>query len=314
MALLYDDPIFLKHDTGLHPECPARLTAVSAKLARDGLTDRCECPDWELVSREALGRVHNLAYVDSIGRFAAHGGGHVGADTVMSPESYHVACSAAGAVVDATRRVITGPDPRSLCLVRPPGHHAIEASAMGFCLFNNVAIAARVATRELGIDRVLIVDWDVHHGNGTQAAFWEDEQVGFLSVHRSPFFPGTGSEDETGAGKGLGTICNLPTPFGTPRKTYLDRFTQALEKLARKIRPQLVLISAGFDAHARDPVGSLGLEDEDFVTLTARVLDIADQDAEGRVVSVLEGGYNLQVLPQSVADHLVTMLDRASNA
>ncbi|MFO7907501.1 MAG: histone deacetylase family protein [Planctomycetota bacterium] len=314
MALLYDNPIFLKHETGLHPECPARLNAISAKLTKEGLTERCDRPRWELANRETLGRIHNLAYVDSISRFAAHGGGHVGADTVMSSESYHVACSAAGAVVDATRRVVTGPDPRSLCLVRPPGHHAIEASAMGFCLFNNVAIAARTATRELGIDRVLIVDWDVHHGNGTQAAFWEDEQVGFLSIHRSPFYPGTGGADETGAGKGLGTIRNLPTTFGTPRKVYLDQFTQALEKLARKMRPQLVMISAGFDAHARDPVGSLGLEDEDFVTLTERVLDVADQEADGRMVSVLEGGYNLRILPDSVAGHLVTLLNRESNA
>lgn len=312
MALLYDNPIFLQHDTGLHPESAARLDQISHRLSHDGLADRCVFPDWKLVSREALGRVHNLAYVDSVDRFATHGGGHIGGDTVVGPESYHVACSAAGAVVDATRRVVSGPDPHALCLVRPPGHHAIEASAMGFCLFNNVAVAARVATCELEIERVLIVDWDVHHGNGTQATFWEDEQVGFLSVHRSPFFPGTGDESETGGGRGLGTICNLPTAFGTPRNVYMDQFTGALEKMAGKIRPQLVMISAGFDAHVSDPVGSLGLEDEDFVTLTERVLDIADQHAGGRVVSVLEGGYNLEVLPGSVAVHLSAMLERES--
>lgn len=310
MALLYNDPIFLKHDTGPHPECAARVGEISTRLADEGLTTRCRSPEWELVSREALGRVHNLAYVDSIERFANEGGGFLGADTVVSPESYHVACSAAGAVVDATRRVVAGPETHALCLVRPPGHHALETAAMGFCLFNNVAVAARAAIAELDVDRVLIIDWDVHHGNGTQATFWEDERVGFLSAHRSPFFPGTGDADETGGGQGLGTIANLPLSVETPRTEYLERFTEAMEKLARKIRPQLVIISAGFDAHELDPVGSLGLKDEDFVTLTDRVLDIADQYADGRVVSVLEGGYNLRILPGTVVAHLLTMLAR----
>jgi acetoin utilization deacetylase AcuC-like enzyme len=177
-------------------------------------------------------------------------------------------------------------------------------------LFNNIALAARAATAELELDRVLIVDWDVHHGNGTQATFWEDEQVGVFSIHRWPFYPGTGDADETGAGKGLGTTCNLPIRFGTPRAEYRARFSDALAAFAAKIRPQLVLISAGFDAHEADPVGSLGLEDEDFVALTDVVLDVAQQYAAGRVVSALEGGYNVQVLPGSVAAHLEALLAR----
>ncbi len=313
MTLLYDDPVFLEHDTGHHPECATRTKRISAKLASDGLAELCRRPSWTPVSREALARVHNLAYVDSVERFADRGGGHIEPDTLVSSESFRVACLAAGAVVDAVRRVIAGKDeqnPRALCLVRPPGHHALKASAMGFCLFNNIAVAASVATNELELDRVLIVDWDVHHGNGSQATFWEDEQVGFFSIHRSPFYPGTGDADETGAGKGLGTVCNVPVTFGTSRRAYVAAFTKALEKMAAKVRPQLVLISAGFDTHARDPVGSLGLEDEDYVTLTQRVLDVADQHAKGRVVSVLEGGYNTEVLPGSVATHLATMLER----
>ncbi len=310
MALLYDAPIFLEHDTGAHPECAGRLKGVSARLAQQGLDQRCQRPSWEPISREALGRVHNLAYVDSLQRFADRGGGYVESDTALSSESFRVACSAAGAVVDATRRVVAGEDRHALCLVRPPGHHAVEVSAMGFCLFNNIAVAARVATCELQLDRVLIVDWDVHHGNGTQATFWEDEQVGFLSVHRSPFFPGTGSADETGAGKGLGMIRNVPLAFGVSRREYVERFAHALQEVADRVRPQLVMISAGFDTHALDPVGSLGLEDEDFVTLTNLVLDVADQHASGRVVSALEGGYHPQVLPGSIAAHLETLMAR----
>ncbi len=308
--MLYDDPVFQQHDTGPHPECSARLARISARLADSGLARRCERPAWEPASREMLGLVHDVRYVDSVQRFADRGGGYIETDTSVSSESYRVACSAAGAVVDATRRVVRGPDRQALCLVRPPGHHAVATSAMGFCLFNNIAVGARLATRELELDRVLIVDWDVHHGNGTQAAFWRDEQVGLLSIHRSPFYPGTGDEDETGEGPGVGTTCNIPIALGVSRDEYMQRFADALHALADRMRPQLVMISAGFDTHVRDPVGSLGLEDEDFETLTNLVLDVADVHASGRVVSVLEGGYNLEVLPGSVAVHLSTLLKR----
>ncbi len=310
MTWLYDDPQFLQHDTGSHPERAARLESISARLRADGLDQRCAHPTWEPVGRETLSRVHDLAYVDSVARFASRGGGYIEGDTVVGPASYEVALSAAGAVVDAARRVVAGPDRQALCLVRPPGHHALTRSAMGFCLFNNIAVAARFATAELQLDRVLIVDWDVHHGNGTQATFWEDEQVGVFSIHRWPFYPGTGDTGETGAGPGLGATCNVPIRFGTPRAEYRRRFADALSAFADRIRPQLVLISAGFDAHEADPVGSLGLDDEDFVTLSDLVLDVAQQYAVGRVVSALEGGYNLQVLPGSVAAHLQTLLAR----
>ncbi len=304
MTLLYSSPRFLDHDTGRHPERAARLQHVTARLDASGLGRECGLPQWQPVSPERLARIHSLSYAEQVAQFARSGGGRIETDTVVSPASYDVALLAAGAGCDAVERVVAGPDKHALCLVRPPGHHALAASAMGFCLFNNVAIAARMATAELGIDRVLIVDWDVHHGNATQDAFWEDDQVGFLSIHRWPFYPGTGSRSETGAGRGLGYTVNLPVEFGTPRDEFLGLFRNRLEDFAAKVKPQLVLVSAGFDAHRADPIGSLGLEVEDFRTLSRTVLDMADAYAGGRLVSMLEGGYNPPVLAECVEAHL----------
>ena len=215
---------------------------------------------------------------------------------------------AAGAVCDAVERVVGSEDRSALCLVRPPGHHALPREVMGFCLFNNVALGARVATMELGLDRVLIVDWDVHHGNGTQAAFWDDEQVGFFSIHRFPFYPGSGAASETGTGRGLGTTLNLPVAWGTSRHDYLQQFERELDQFAQKTRPQLILLSAGFDAHQDDPVGSLGLETEDFRELTRLVLRVAAEHSGGSLVSVLEGGYNPGALSDCVDVHLDELL------
>jgi len=237
-------------------------------------------------------------------QFAERGGGAMDVDTVVSWRSYDTALRAAGAVCDAVEQVVRGDDNRALCLVRPPGHHARPRTSMGFCLFNNVAIAARVATEELELDRVLIIDFDVHHGNGTQETFWEDEQIGFLSMHRWPFYPGTGAEDETGAGPGLGTTVNLPVEFGTPADEQLSRFTNELTRFADKLRPQLVLVSAGFDGHCQDPVGSLGLDTEHFGDIARSIVAAADAHAGGKVVSVLEGGYNPPVLADCVELHL----------
>lgn len=311
MTLLYTDPLFLDHDTGQHPERAERLRAVVAQLQRSGLDARCRRPAWSAAGDEALGRVHDAAYIAQVAEFARRGGGRIEADTVVSPASFEVARQAAGAVCDAVTRVVGGEDRQALCLVRPPGHHALRAAAMGFCLFNNVAVGARLATAVLELERVLIVDWDVHHGNGTQDAFWEDGQTAFLSIHRHPFYPGTGRADETGSGRGLGRVLNLPTRFGTPRREYLQRFTGELGRFADKIKPQLVLTSAGFDAHRDDPIGSLGLETEDFEPLTKAVLEVAGVHAGGRAVFVLEGGYNTGVLAGCVELHLRTLLEHA---
>jgi acetoin utilization deacetylase AcuC-like enzyme len=250
---------------------------------------------------------------------AEHGGGRLDPDTVVSPASFRVALAAAGACSSAVDAVVAGPERRALCLVRPPGHHATPTHSMGFCLFNNVALAAHRARAVHGMNRVLIVDWDVHHGNGTQDAFYEDPAVMFFSAHRygGGFYPGTGAADETGSGRGLGATLNVPLRYGTSRPDYRAAFTRALEKAADASKPELVLLSAGFDAHARDPVGSLGLEVEDFVWLTRQVLEVARTHAGGRVVSCLEGGYNLEVLAESVQAHLEELLlteDRPSTA
>ncbi|HEV3416553.1 MAG TPA: histone deacetylase [Pirellulales bacterium] len=308
MTLLYSDPRFLEHATGDHPENSTRLVHIMRQLEATGLADRCPRPEFEPVSQRRLTRVHDPDYVAEVAEFAACGGGLLEADTVVGPKSYDAALLAAGAVADAVERVVRGEDTTALCLVRPPGHHARPKAAMGFCLFDNVAVGARVAVDELHLDRVLIVDWDVHHGNGTQEIFWRDAAVGFFSVHRWPFYPGTGASDETGSGPGLGTTVNLPLPFGTPREEYMERFTGEVARLADRLRPQLILLSAGFDSHRADPVGSLGLETEDFAALTAAVRDVAQAHAGGRIVSVLEGGYNPPVLAECVALHLEELM------
>lgn len=308
MTLLYYDPRFLDHETGDHPEHAGRLRAIWGRLESIQIVQRCSKPSWESVGPERLQRVHEPGYIERVAELASCGGGRAERDTVIGPASYDVALRAAGAACDAVERVLRGEAKNALCLLRPPGHHALADRAMGFCLFNNIALAACVARDEYDLDRVLIVDWDVHHGNGTQKAFYADARVAFLSSHRWPFYPGTGDAQETGTGEGLGLTLNLPISFGTPRETYLERFAAALDQFAAKVRPQLVLISAGFDSHRADPIGSLGLETEDFAELTRVVCAAAATYADGRVVSLLEGGYNPPVLAECVETHLRGLL------
>ncbi len=305
--LLYD-AIFLEHETVGHPESKERLQSVWTHLRETGLDQECTSSSWQPATIEQLTRVHDLGYVQAVKLFAESGGGRIEADTIVSPLSHHVATQASGAVCHAVERVVNGLQANALCLVRPPGHHARPANAMGFCLFNHIAVGARHAIDELGLNRVLIVDWDVHHGNGTQESFYEDEQIGFLSIHRFPFYPGTGDANETGSGAGLGTTMNVAVEFGTTREIYLTAFQVALEDLAKKVRPELILISAGFDAHRSDPIGSLGLEVEDFAELTRLVRAVADEYCGGRIVSMLEGGYNPNVLPHCVDAHIKGLL------
>jgi len=309
MTLLYADRRFLDHDTGDHPECARRLEAVFAHLDKSTMAARCTQPEGTPAGQAELEAVHSPAYLRQLSDFARRGGGRADPDTVVCPVSFEVVKFAAGAVCDAVRRVVAGGDHSALCLVRPPGHHALSDHAMGFCLIGNVAVAARVAIDQLELDRVLIVDWDVHHGNGTQASFYDDPRVGFFSAHRWPFYPGTGDADETGSGDGLGATRNLPVSFGTARREYLRQFGDELGEFASSMRPQLVLLSAGFDSHSADPVGSLGLETEDFDDLTRIVQAVADDHAGGRLVSVLEGGYNPPVLAECVGVHLQRLAD-----
>jgi acetoin utilization deacetylase AcuC-like enzyme len=310
MTLLYTDPFFLKHDTGRHPETADRLRSITARLDKTGLAKRCKTGSYKPLTEEVVAKVHAAKQVQAAKQLAEHGGGRIDADTVVSPESFHVGLAAAGACVAAVDAVLRGTDRTALCLVRPPGHHATPTTSMGFCLFNNIALAANHAKTAHGLSRLLIVDWDVHHGNGTQDIFYEDPQTLFFSIHRygNGFYPGTGAASETGHGNGLGHTLNAPIRFGTPRKEYHARFTRDLENAADKIKPELVLVSAGFDAHTLDPIGSLGLETEDFAILTRQVLDVAKTHAQGRLVSCLEGGYHLDALAESVQAHLEGLL------
>lgn len=307
---LYMDDIFLRHDTGDHPECSARLEHIHRRLRKSGLLDQVIRRNVVTAQLDDLVRCHTLRYLEHLQERAAAGGGRVESDTVMSRDSARTAWKAAGSVVDAVERVVQEEQSTALCLVRPPGHHALRDAPMGFCLLSNVAIAATMAVERLGLSRVLIVDWDVHHGNGTQNAVYEDERISFFSAHRFPFYPGTGRKSETGRGAGLGTIFNLPLKFGISRSQFIAAFETELTRAADRCRPELVIVSAGFDAHAEDPIGSLGLQTEDFAELTSLVQQVAQTHAGGRLVSSLEGGYNVDRLAECVELHLRTLLSK----
>ncbi|WP_166821186.1 histone deacetylase family protein [Thalassoroseus pseudoceratinae] len=306
---LFTDDFFLEHETGEHPERPARLSSITKKLTNEGLIERCERGKIRFATDEELLRNHTESHLKTIADTARRTKGYLEADTPFSAKSADVARQAAGTAIEAVDAVFSDDCNRALALIRPPGHHARPSHVMGFCLYNNVAVAARHAIAKQEVERILIVDWDVHHGNGTQDSFYHKEQVTFFSAHRSPFYPGTGAADETGSGPGLGHTLNLPLRFGISRKEYCEAFANSLADAVRKSRPQLILLSAGFDAHAADPIGSLSLEAEDFGTLTQMLTDVADSECEGRLVSLLEGGYNLDALAESVACHLGTLLD-----
>ncbi|QEH32790.1 Histone deacetylase-like amidohydrolase [Aquisphaera giovannonii] len=287
-----------------HPERPERLQAILRHLERTGFTETCPSGTVREATRDELLRVHGTAYLREVEQLEARGGGSLDPDTWLYPGSALAARLAAGAAIEAVRDAMKGKDRRAVCLVRPPGHHALPDDAMGFCIFSNVALAAMEAITALDLRRVLIVDFDVHHGNGTQDVFYASERVGFLSIHRYPFYPGTGSRAETGTGPGLGHTVNVPIAHGTPTREYHAAFRAALDKLADEIRPDLVLVSAGFDAHAEDPVGDLGLDFEDFAKITEDLVRVAETHSQGRIVSVLEGGYNVPILAGCVEAHL----------
>jgi acetoin utilization deacetylase AcuC-like enzyme len=310
MTILIADPLFQRHETGRHPEQPARLAAIQSRLENAGLVAQCTQGTYTPLTPEAVSEIHAPTVAVHARELAEAGGGWIDGDTVVCPESYHVALAAAGACVAGVDQVMRGVDRTALCLVRPPGHHATPSRSMGFCLFNNIALAAHHARKAFGLDRILIVDWDVHHGNGTQDIFWADPTISFLSIHRfgHGFYPGSGDADETGTGAGLGWTTNVPVPFGTPRPDYRTLFRNALEKAADKMKPDLILLSAGFDAHMRDPIGSLGLDTEDFGEMTKMLLAVAKVHSKGRIVSCLEGGYNLTALGESVQAHLEELL------
>ena len=303
---VFYDPAMLRHEPeGDHPENPKRLDAAMESVRALERQSRLTVVAPRPATEDEILRVHTPQYVKLVraeigaGRRTLSTG-----DTEISSGSLGAALAAAGTVVSAVDAVVGGRARHAFCAVRPPGHHASQARGMGFCVFNNIAIGARHAARAHGVERILIADWDVHHGNGTQEVFWSDSSVLFFDTHQHPWYPGTGSPDETGEGKGRGRIVNRPFPAGAGRDEILGAFRTELVPAAERFKPQLVMISAGFDSRAGDPLGKFTLTDADFAELTAIVAGIARQHAGGRLVSVLEGGYSRDGLARAVSAHL----------
>jgi acetoin utilization deacetylase AcuC-like enzyme len=297
---LFDHPIFREHDAGPgHPESAARLDAVRRGLADAGLEGRLDLRTPREATVAELARVHTRPYVDAIlgtaGRTV-----RFDADTQASPRSSAAALHAAGAVLDAVSGVLSGDFDQAFCAVRPPGHHALPDRAMGFCLFNNVAVGAAHA-RALGVERVAIIDWDVHHGNGTEAMFWEDPSVLYVSSHEYPFYPGTGAISDVGGGAGKGYTLNLPLPAGLGDSAYDALYRGLVEPVVLGFRPELVLVSVGFDPHEDDPLAGMRVTERGFGALSASCRRMASGTALGRAIFVLEGGYNLAGIAASTA-------------
>jgi acetoin utilization deacetylase AcuC-like enzyme len=302
---LYHHPIFAEHLTGLgHPERPERMQAVAAALEAEAFQhlDRQEAPEGSV---EAIYRCHPQQYVRRIAKSIPDEGlARIDGDTVVSPKSFSAAFHAVGAACAAVDDVATGDVSNVFVAARPPGHHAEREVAMGFCLFNTAAIAARHAQAVHGIGRVAIVDWDVHHGNGTQDIFLADPSVFYASTHEMPLFPGTGAKNETGAGN----IVNAPLAAGDGSDEFRDAFSSRVLSALDAFQPDLVIISAGFDAHHRDPLASIQLVEDDFDWATGKLMDIADRHAGGKLVSLLEGGYDLVGLGKSVSAHVKRLM------
>jgi acetoin utilization deacetylase AcuC-like enzyme len=308
------DPAFRLHHTGSHhPECPERLDAIEQALQQQGLLLRCRRIAPRPISDAELLRCHSQGYLHTVRRDGAYGRSELSTgDTAIGEHSEDVARLAAGGVLAVVDGVLEGSLANAFAAVRPPGHHAEPERGMGFCVFNNVALAARHAQAVHGLERVLIVDWDVHHGNGTQAIFWSDPSVLYLSVHEWGNYPGSGAATERGEGAGAGTTLNCPLPAGSDGVTVQRTLAEALLPAAAWFRPQLVLVSAGFDGHRLDPLGRFQLDSADYGALTACCLAVAAAHCDGRLVSVLEGGYHLGALGECCATHLQVLLDAAA--
>ncbi|MFC2037450.1 histone deacetylase [Chloroflexota bacterium] len=294
------DPIYLEHDLRGHPENQQRLKAILQVLEAHQMLERLTPIPVASITSERLERVHAPRYIEQVQRLAQRGGGHLDMDTYVCPASYDAALMAAGGLVEATRAVLDGQVDNALALVRPPGHHALRERGMGFCLFNNVAIAARYALAERGLDRVLIVDFDVHHGNGTQVEFDVDPAVMFLSTHQYPYYPGTGHWRETGHGNGAGSIINLPLSGGVGDEGFARIFQEVVGPAAWRFQPQLVLVSAGYDAHWDDPLAYMQLSIGGYAAIAQALKDLGEELCDGRLVFTLEGGYHLEALAYSI--------------
>ena len=309
-GIVYSDE-YLKHVTPPgHPESARRAEVVMQGLTEGGLLDRMERIQPRPATQEEILRCHGDRYFEIAKSDVQRGLADLSTgDTNICERSFDVALLAAGGVISAVNAVVEKKVRNAFCVVRPPGHHATPNKGMGFCLFNNIAIGARHAQQKHKIGKVLIADFDVHHGNGTQDTFYEDDSVLFFDSHQSPWYPGTGDASETGTGRGLGSTINCPFPAGAGRSEVLGAFQGKLVDAAQKFKPDLIMLSAGFDSRIGDPLGSFKLSDEDFADLTRVMLHLAKEYAEGRLITVLEGGYNLRGLMKGTTSHVQTLIE-----
>jgi len=306
-AVFYD-PIYLEHDTGHgHPERPERLETTMQLLEEIGLSQKLQIISPRDATVEEIQLVHPKGYIAKVKSTAESGGGWLDPDTHVGVRSYDAALKSTGAVLEGLERIFSGDIDNAFCMVRPPGHHATAERGMGFCLFNNNAVAARFAIKEFGINRVFILDWDAHHGNGLQDIFYDDDKVLYISLHQYPHYPGTGGSDEVGIGPGKGYTVNFPLPARSGEEIYLAAFDQVILPIARQYEPELVLISAGYDGHYSDLLCSMLLRGNSYAEMTTRLKGLADEFCGGKMMAALEGGYNLVGIAISMADTIAVM-------
>jgi acetoin utilization deacetylase AcuC-like enzyme len=310
VGLVYD-PVYLKHDTGQHVENARRLEAVISYLEQTQLKQQLTFIKPRAATTEEMSLVHDNQYISHIQDVAQRGGGWLDVDTVMSPDSYQAAIYAAGGAIRAGEAVMNGEVGSAFALVRPPGHHATSQRAMGFCLFNNVAIAVKYTLAKYKLDRVVIIDFDVHHGNGTQSTFYNNPQVLYVSTHQYPFYPGTGGIEETGSGAGEGTTINIPLPAGCGDGEYLQVFEQVIVPAVRRFSPQFIGVSAGYDLHWADDIALMQVSTSGLAQMVTIIKELADELCSGRLAFSLEGGYHLQALPYSVKATFDVLLGNA---
>ena len=295
---------YLKHDTKSHPENSGRLKAIQEKIESSKIYSHLHFPEPRRATDDELAANHDMGHIDDVRNSCRNGVQNLDGDTVICPDSWDAATLSAGAGLTAIDQIITGQLDNAFTAVRPPGHHAEKDRAMGFCLFNNVAIAARYAIKKHKLNRVCIFDWDVHHGNGTQHSFYSNPSVHYSSIHQYPFYPGTGDKDETGTGDGLGTTLNFPLNAFAGDSIYLDIVENKLIPAIQAFKPELIIISAGFDAHEDDPLAQMRVSSDCYGQMTAMILKVAEEICGGRLLSMLEGGYNYKALADSVFKHI----------
>ena len=306
-GLVYDERM-LKHDTGpFHPERPERIKTCYNFLEAENILSRLKLVPPREATIEEISMAHDSRYVESVKEMAEQGGGQLDLDTPLSEKSFEAATLAAGGVIEAVDMLVAKKLKNCFCLVRPPGHHATYSRGMGFCLFDNLAVGARHALKNHEMSRILILDWDAHHGNGLQDIFWNDPSVLYVSFHQHPHYPGTGFAAEVGAGDGEGFTINFPFSADTGIVDYRTAFKEAIWPVTQEFKPELVMVAAGFDGHFHDPLTSLGLTTDDFGEMTSEIMGLANKFAEGKMICSLEGGYDLKALSYSVAQVIIKL-------